>query len=305
MPQYKWFDTQGRNDVMAAPTPITPQPPITTWYGVMALDWLYPPPESTWDAGVYGWDDPESFWDNGLNSGNWGFNMQYDLINNGSWVTCLLTDGTNASNHDMDTFAWNHFHTSWDITGQAIDDSPNCKVRVWVYNRDSTEDSDFGYYGTVAVKSIPYPILIGFAGSTSFRWQPSEPSDYPQNILSVTPNVAQLESVTGRVQVVRRAVDVDRFNIHFPLLPEADIDNFLTFIADVDYQKTPFVYRDKEVNAQSPFSSTWRSVWVKLEKSKVEKSQIRGGYYSLTIAMRATRDRVGLFSSENQMDAVA
>jgi hypothetical protein len=271
------------------PTVIDPN--IPEWKGHMPLDWLYTPFESIWNGG-YTWNNPNSFWNNGLDSGFWGVDLDFDLNNDGNWTTCLNTDGTNNSNHNLETFSWKQFLTSWDIIGQGLNsDSDNCRIRCRLKNRRNNLYSQYGYYGPVRIRILPYPIFLGFGDEVSYRWQPSTgSSDYPQDIFDVSPNIKEHATITGARHTVRHGINVQRFSLFFPALSLTDIENYKTFMENIDWKKNPFIYRDKEVNYENPFSGTWKSTWVKFDQDLLEINRDRNDTYELTINMRATQE---------------
>lgn len=279
---------------MANPTIIDPG--IPSWFGIMSLDWVYAPPESTWGGGN-NWGDAACLWGNGLDvAGNWGFDMAYDLNNTGNWIICLMTDGNNGSNHNMAAYDWNQFFVAWDLGDQIDADSDACRVRTRIKNRNTAVYSDYGYYGPVAVRMYAYPIFIGFGSNVSFRWQPSYSSDYPAELFIRENNIEQVSSINGRIQIVKHGRNNDRFQLYFPVMTEADLIELKAFFASIEYRRNPFIYRDKEVNLTDPFSNSWLSSWVKLDNPELQIERIQGDYYSVKINLRTTLSRPGLFA---------
>jgi len=275
---------------MAAPTIIDPG--INHWKGIMSLDCVYAPPESTWGGG-YDWGDAACIWGNGLHyDNNWGFDMQYDLDDGNGWITCLMVDGANGSNHDMNTYSWKQYLIEWDMAGQLNSGSDNCTVRTRIYNRNTAAYSDWGEYGPVQVSINPFPIFLGFGDGVSYRWQPESPSDYPQDIFRMKTNIDNERFVTGRIESAKHGLEKLRFSVFFPSLSEADLTAWNSFIQSMDYKSNAIIYREYECNVDSPFANTWISKWVKIENDVADISHIKTGYYSLRIDMRATAEEL-------------
>jgi len=279
---------------MSVPTtnPVVQNPNISLWRGIMSLNWDYKIPEGSWD-GNWKWDGlpsgPSTIWDEVFTPlpNNFGFDFQYDFNNDGNWVTGTMVDGITGDNHDVDVApAFNVFSTYWDLGLDVTEDSPNCKVRTRIKNRRTGLYSSWGYYGPVAIETIYTVIFMKKIGNQTYYWLPSVPPDYETPILDIRPGTSYSNTITGGRTSVKSRTNIQAFNLHWNVIPSADIDSLKEFLEVVDYRRLPFIYKVKEINHENPFGGTWKISNVKMDISKISKSQIRGDYYSLNIQMR-------------------
>lgn len=260
-------------------------PGITSFKGVVALSWDYRDGTTAYNyGGVY--HNPNIPYNNGVNiSGRFKFNLDYDLNNDGNWVTCTLIDGTSASSADIDdTLSWHIFKTAWNAIG--ITDSDSCKLRCRVYNVLTDTWSSYAYFGPFDIASLGYPFFTADINGDFYSWVPSASNDYPTPILNVTPNVTHKISVRGNIETVKYAQNIQKFTLDFPSLSAADITSFKSFMQSIDYRKNTFRYYQLETNYESPFDRTWQYTNVKLDEAKLGINYERTGRYSLSINLR-------------------
>lgn len=232
----------------------------------------------------------EAVYNNGLDvSGRFSFDCDLDLYNTGDWQTATLIDGTSASEKAVsDSYSWRLFRAIPVIPDGSMD-SNDARLRVRVKNNLTGDWSNYTYFNFSYI-TLGYPFFKYITDGAVYLWAPSSSADYPTPILNINSNTSNKISVRGNVETIKFARDIQRFELTFPSLTLTDINNFKTFLSNIDYKKNTFRYYMRENNPASPFDNTWTYINCKIDDASINASYERNGYYSLTINLRKCYD---------------
>ena len=223
---------------------------VTSFKGTAILDFKYLPPESTWDGG-WSWDGPTFFWDNFLDGGNFVYDLDYDLNNDGNWVPCISLQGNTSPNLTIRSLSWNIYEAVWDIK-RLLTPSSNCKLRTRIKNIKTGTYSSYGYtpiFTVTPTYSIAFKYLID---DVPYIWNPADdPAEYPYSE-RLDIGVDNVQSQRNTVKTIKRKSIVTDIPLYFPTISLADYTAFKTFLQIIDYQRNPFYLYTRETNFSSP-----------------------------------------------------
>lgn len=270
-----------------ATIPVVNDPGISTWKGTMFLDWMYAPPWMVWDEPECIWDDSKFVWDRGLDSANqFNFDMDYDLNNDGNWESCTLTDGNVASDVDVDALSWQRFMMHWDIQEDVEVESNNCRIRTRIHYDTPDVWSDYGYYGPVAIKLVANPFFT-YQGGTTVVFAPDNRPSYPNALFKPKPNFHITVFPNGNFDITETADTAYDYELFYPVLTNAEMADWDTFLVAIDFSKERFLYTTVENNEAEPFKGKVQDRYVKFVSQT--RKRLRGSeYWSLQIKMRKT-----------------